>query len=40
MLRDEVCNRSDDGGPPLELPERTERILSTREWLRPKKAAS
>jgi hypothetical protein len=40
ILRDQVCNRSDDGGPPLELPERTERILQTRDWLQPKKAAS
>jgi hypothetical protein len=40
ILRDQVCNRSDDGGPPLELPERTERILQTRDWLQPRKAAS
>jgi hypothetical protein len=25
-----VCNRSDDGNPPLELSERTEQILACR----------
>jgi hypothetical protein len=33
ILRDEVCNRSDDGNPPLELSERTEQILASRDWL-------
>ena len=28
IVRDEVCNRSDDGHPPLELSERTEQILA------------
>jgi LysM repeat protein len=32
-LREEVCNRSDDGEAPLDLPERTEEILRRREWL-------
>jgi LysM repeat protein len=40
ILRDEVCNRSDDGQPPLELSERTEQILVTRNWLPPMKSAS
>jgi hypothetical protein len=40
ILRDEVCNRSDDGNPPLELPERTEQILASRAWLPPMKLAS
>ena len=32
-LRDEVCNRSDDGGAPEDLSERTRTILRHREWL-------
>jgi hypothetical protein len=32
-LRDQVCNRSDDGGPPEGLSERTQAILRHREWL-------
>ncbi|HEY3713168.1 MAG TPA: hypothetical protein VGL39_01475 [Jatrophihabitantaceae bacterium] len=32
-LRTEICNRSDDGGAPLDLPERTEEILRRRAWL-------
>ena len=39
ILRDEVCNRSDDGNPPLELSERTEQILASRDWLPPMKSA-
>ena len=35
-----VCNRSDHGNPPLELSERTEEILASRDWLPPKKSAS
>ena len=35
ILRDEVCNRSADANPPLELLERTERILASRDWLAP-----
>ena len=33
ILRDEVCNRSDDEGAPPELPERTEKILQAKDWL-------
>jgi hypothetical protein len=28
IIRDNVCNRSDDGNPPLDLSERTEQILA------------
>ncbi len=35
ILRDEVCNRSDDGNPPLELSGRIEQILASRDWLPP-----
>jgi hypothetical protein len=35
ILRDEVCNRSADANPPLELLERTEQILASRDWLAP-----
>jgi hypothetical protein len=28
-----VCSRSDDANPPLELSERTEQILASRDWL-------
>ena len=40
ILRDEVCNRSDDGHPPLELSERTEQILASHNWLPPIRSAS
>ena len=40
IIRDEVCNRSDDGNPPLELSERTEQILAAHDWLPPMKSAS
>ena len=33
LLRDEVCNRDDDGNGPAELSERTEQIRRRREWL-------
>jgi hypothetical protein len=33
LLRDEVCNRDDDGYGPMELSERTEQIRRRREWL-------
>jgi hypothetical protein len=34
IVRDEVCNRSDDGWPPMELSERTKQILAHhRDWL-------
>ena len=26
IARDQICNRSDDGGPPMELPDRTREI--------------
>ncbi len=32
-LRDQVCNRSDDGGAPEDLSERTQAILRHRQWL-------
>lgn len=32
VLRDDICNRSEDHLPPLELPERTKRVLDNREW--------
>ena len=32
-LRDQVCNRSDDGGPPEDLSQRTQDILRQRQWL-------
>jgi hypothetical protein len=32
-LRDQVCNRSDDGGAPEDLSERTQAILRQRHWL-------
>jgi hypothetical protein len=32
ILRDEVCNRSDDGGAPTELSERTEAIIRNHQW--------
>lgn len=40
ILRDEVCNRADDGGPPTELPERTRRVIDSRGWLARDKTAS
>ena len=40
IVRDEVCNRSDDGHPPLELSERTEQILASHDWLPPIRSAS
>jgi hypothetical protein len=40
ILCDEVCNRSDERNPPLELSERTEQILASRDWLLPMKSAS
>jgi hypothetical protein len=32
ILRDEVCNRTDDEGAPPELSERTRRVIATRDW--------
>jgi LysM repeat protein len=40
ILRDDICNRSDDDNPPLELSERTEQILAAHDWLPPMKSAS
>jgi hypothetical protein len=33
ILRDEVCNRSDDGGAPTELSDRTKTIIGDKRWL-------
>jgi hypothetical protein len=33
ILREEVCNRSDDGDAPMELSERTRTIIRTHGWL-------
>ncbi len=33
LVLDEVCNRTDDGDAPTELPARTERIVRARGWL-------
>ena len=33
ILREEICNRSDDGEAPMELSERTKTIISTHGWL-------
>ena len=40
ILRDHVCNRSDDDGPPMELPDRTQHIIDNHGWLRHGNAAS
>ena len=32
-LRDEVCNHSEDGQAPDDIPERTEEVLRRRDWL-------
>lgn len=34
VIRDEVCNRDDDGQAPTELPARTEEILDAHQWAR------
>ena len=33
IMREEICNRSDDGEAPTELSERTKTIVSTHRWL-------
>ena len=33
ILREEICNRSDDGDAPMELSERTKTIIRTHGWL-------
>jgi hypothetical protein len=40
ILREDVCDRSDDGQAPMELSERTENIIHSHDWLTPGKAAS
>ena len=40
ILRNDVCNRTDDDGAPPELPERTETVLRAREWPSGGRAAS
>jgi uncharacterized membrane-anchored protein len=40
ILREDVCDRSDDGEAPTELPERTEDIINSHGWLTPGKVAS
>lgn len=32
ILRDEVCNRTDDEGAPPELSDRTKQVIATRDW--------
>jgi hypothetical protein len=33
ILREEICNRSDDGDAPMELSERTKTIIRNHGWL-------
>jgi hypothetical protein len=33
IVREEICNRSDDGRPPAELSDRTQAIIRSRGWL-------
>jgi hypothetical protein len=40
ILREEVCDRSDEGEAPMELSERTETIIRTHDWLTRGKAVS
>jgi hypothetical protein len=40
ILREDVCDRSDDGEAPMELPERTETIIRSHDWLTRGEAAS
>ena len=40
ILRDDVCNRTDDDGAPPEPPQRTDRVLQARGWLDRGQAAS
>lgn len=39
IVREEVCNRSDDGGAPGELSDRTKAIIRSRAWLTGESAA-
>ena len=40
ILREDVCDRSDDGEAPMELSERTESIIRSHNWLTPRESAS
>ena len=40
ILREDVCDRADDGEAPMELSERTESIIRSHDWLTPREAAS
>ena len=40
ILRDEVCNRSHDDGPPPDLSDRTQTLLEPRDWTRKNRSAS
>jgi len=40
IVREQICDRTDDAGPPPELAERTEQILTVNQWLTPGKVAS
>ena len=40
IATDDICGRTDQPGPPDELPDRTERILEKHAWLRSSQAAS
>ena len=40
ILREDVCDRSDEGEAPMELSERTENIIASKDRLAPGKAAS
>jgi hypothetical protein len=36
QLREDILNRSDDGLGPIELPERTSRIVHDKDWVPPR----
>ena len=40
ILREDVCDRSDDGEAPMKLSERTESIIRSHDWLTQGKTAS
>ena len=33
ILLEDVCNRSEDGDGPLDLPERTQEIIRNHQWM-------
>ena len=33
ILLEDVCNRSEDGDAPLDLPERTQEIIRNHQWM-------